>query len=96
MADEYEYPTRYAIRRIRTWPYEKGWVALMDYVKARWWTPEWGWTQEGRFYRFSTGGWSGNESLVGAMEGNRMFWSLCWESSRRGGHYVIEIPEGLA
>lgn len=38
----------------------------------------------------STGGWSGNESIIGAMQKNRMVWNFLWEQSRRGGHYVFD------
>jgi len=34
----------------------------------------------------STGGWSGNESVVGALR-DTMFWWLYWQKSERGGHY---------
>lgn len=41
-------------------------------------------------YHLSTGGWSGNESLIGAMKRNYILWSLTWVQSRRGGHYIFE------
>lgn len=44
-------------------------------------------------YTFSTGGWSGNEDLIRAMEQNWMIWSLTWVQSRRGGHYIFEDPK---
>jgi hypothetical protein len=31
-----------------------------------------------------------------ALEANRHFWSLCWLSSRRGGHYRFQIPKFAA
>ena len=43
-------------------------------------------------YHFSTGGWSGNEDLIGALQGNAAVWALCWYSSRRGGHYTFLLP----
>lgn len=42
-----------------------------------------------KFY-YSTGGWSGHEELIGELK-QTWFWYLCWEQSRRGGHYVFEI-----
>ena len=42
-------------------------------------------------YKLSTGGWSGSEDVICAMEENYMFWMCCWISSLRGGHYVFEI-----
>lgn len=45
-------------------------------------------------YSLSTGGWSGNEDVIGSMLENRMFWLMYWESSRRGGHYTFS-PMGF-
>ena len=41
----------------------------------------------------STGGWSGNESVIDALQDNFMFWAMCWAKTERGGHYWFEIPE---
>lgn len=38
----------------------------------------------------STGGWSGNESVIQAMQGS-MFWYSFWQKSQRGGHYWFRI-----
>ena len=66
---------------------------LLEYVKSIWWEPGWGWKQSGRKYWISTGGWSGNEELIGAMHNNFIFWSQCFVQHRRGGHYILEIPK---
>ena len=40
--------------------------------------------------RLVTGGWSGNESIVSALE-KTMYWMIGWESSHRGGLTVFEF-----
>lgn len=43
----------------------------------------------------STGGWSGNEDRIDALErsGRLMdFWARYWQVTRRGGHYEFLIP----
>lgn len=103
LVDTDGYPTDAALDRVRDW---KGppWQPLMEFVRELWWSPEWGFHgPEENFdrldpldrplirYRLSTGGWSGNESLIAAMQANYVFWTLCWWSSRRGGHYVFHM-----
>lgn len=36
---------------------------------------------------FVTGGWSGNEEIIGAMMENRPAWLELWYSTTRGGKY---------
>lgn len=97
------YPHVVEIARVKVWPVENmaDLHALMAYVRDRWKYPDY-WAEgdetdeafRGNFreYRVSTGGWSGNEDLVSALEAN-MMWSMIapWEW-RRGGHYVWRIP----
>lgn len=101
------YPTEAELRRIRRWHWDDGFDALMDYVRSLWWMPDWGWHETGRrpaeiskwkhkpgqrYYDISTGGWSGNESLIDAMQANKnLFWAVCWERSRVGGHYLFAV-----
>lgn len=42
-------------------------------------------------WSFSTGGWSGNESLIYALLKNFPFKAMWYHSWRRGGHYVFHI-----
>ena len=88
------YPDDAELDRIRTWPYTD-FPGLMEYVKARWRYAEDGyWRQEGAStYLISTGGWSGNESIIGALKDNQVFWLLCWVRSERGGHYRFTLPK---
>lgn len=74
---------------------------LFEGIKSIWWYASWGWTEmiepslyreneKSRQYHISTGGWSGNESIIRAMESNS--WIHCtWVQSRRGGHYIYEL-----
>ena len=100
MLDEHGYPTEEAIELIKNWDANDP-IGLMEFVKQCWWMPEWGWHEKKEkddvfdreviAYLVSTGGWSGNEELIGAMRSNHIFWMMCWYSSRRGGHFVFEV-----
>jgi hypothetical protein len=81
------YPTEESLTQLRKWPYTDvaGWL---EHARALWYYPEAA-TVEGKRYRFATGGWSGNEDVIGAMRDNHMLWMLCWESSHRGGLYYF-------
>lgn len=96
MADADGYPDERDLERIREWPWAD-FPGLMEFVRSIWWMPEWGWRKHGAQYSISTGGWSGNESIIAALADNRLFWMTCWESSRRGGHYTFTVrPAGSA
>ena len=93
--DDDGYPTDIALERITNWNHGDGWTELMQFIQSIWWASDWGFRVEenvGKLkYNLSTGGWSGNESIVQAMQRNYLFWSLTWIQSRRGGHYIFEI-----
>ena len=96
-----DYPTDEELDLIKNWPHESGFISLMDKVHELWWAPDWGWHEEDAIndyeesiirYNISTGGWSGNEDLIFALKSNFFFWGMGWCSSRKGGHYVFELP----
>ena len=88
------------LARIREWPHDDplGWFA---FIKGCWWMAEWGWTEYGTEIgdggisvtpiAISTGGWSGNEEIIGVMRQNNILWSLTWQEHRRGGHYKFAV-----
>lgn len=100
------YPTAEQLHAIRFWgSTAKDWdqaehLALMQYVRALWHMEMWDeddvpdTLHDGKFVRrieMSTGGWSGNEDVIDALSENWLFWSRCWVSNQRGGHYVFEV-----
>ena len=103
LLDEDGYPTDAALDVIKLWHWTdaKGWF---EFVKGIWQYASWGWKEleedhdyrEGTkvyHYYISTAGWSGNESIIRAMQQCEMMWHLNWVQSRRGGHYIFELKE---
>lgn len=90
------YPTDEYLERIERWDVIDGdpWK-LVAFVSSLWRNAGWGWRQEERggqlVLDISTGGWSGNEGLIVAMQRNYIFWSCSWLSSRAGGHYHLVV-----
>lgn len=90
--DSSGYPDEQELRTIREWP-EMDLPGLMEFICERW-----KYAEQGSFivregvYHLSTLGWSGNEEIIGALQQNRIFWSLCWQVARRGGHYEFILP----
>jgi hypothetical protein len=106
MMDEDGYPAELELRDIQNWEVKgtEDILKLFRYVQTLWWPDDHYFTVEkrtrkstfgsGRYIRavVHTVGWSGNESIIDSMMNNCMVWSLCWSSSKRGGHYVFHIP----
>lgn len=86
-----EYPTKKELKKIEKWP-RNDFTGLMDFVHDLWKYADCGyWVQKHKEYYISTAGWSGNEDIISALEKNWTFWVLCWQQSRRGGHYIFYI-----
>jgi len=90
--DKDGYPTKYTLNTITKWPIHNrtSCKELLEFVHKAWYFPSY-FDVKGNTYRISTIGWSGNEDIIQALQKNYIFWSLCWQSSRRGGHYVFRI-----
>ena len=90
------YPTDEELETIEKWDIvEKGVRELISYIKAIWWSPNWGFRFRGGYLSPSTGGWSGNESIMRALKNNLLFWTMYWRTSRRGGHYTFRIKKDI-
>jgi len=86
------YPSEGELKKIEEWPV-KDYPGLMNFIHSIWEYAEWGWSKEKLAdaieYNISTAGWSGNEEIIEAMQKNWAFWAMCWQQSKRGGHYVF-------
>lgn len=93
--DDRGYPSEAELERIRKWPIamNRDIRNLLAYVQIRWmYARNFEYIPLGdQEFTISTGGWSGNESLIAALEDNEIFWSMCWQATRRGGHYTFQI-----
>jgi hypothetical protein len=81
------YPEEHELETITKWD-PMDFLGLIDYVQARWYYPE-AVKHEGKVWEFITGGWSGNEDLIRAMEENPFWWALHWYQSTRGGSHIF-------
>ena len=109
LLDDDGYPTDAALDAIKLWHFTdaRGWF---KFIEGLWWHSSMLWKEDDvphdlrsfkgyedkmvHRYWISTGGWSGNESIIRAMqENNHMLWTLTWVQSRRGGHYIFESKE---
>lgn len=90
-----EYPTEGNLEIIKKFNLLKNDVMeLLDYIEAIWWQPDWGFVKKGKRViklQLHTGGWSGNEDIINALQQNFVFWSMYWVKHIRGGHYFFKI-----
>jgi len=98
-----EYPTEEELERIENWDHTLPVMKLLDDIESLWHWSEWGFKKYWGFnslrrrvlkVELHTGGWSGNEEIIGALQ-KTVFWNLYWEKSIRGGHYYFEIPKSM-
>lgn len=102
--DEDGYPTAEFLERITAFkPFDGDVFAFMASLRDEWayadsgyWKeeddPEEPYLLDQRKYAISTAGWSGNESIIQALQENpNYFWMLFWFSIQRGGHYVLKV-----
>ena len=88
------YPREEELKTIAEWDFGKKPVTdLLDYVRRLW-------KYDDRFVLtgkkvlrlyLSTGGWSGNESIIRALRQNSIFWYMFWRKHTVGGHYWFRI-----
>lgn len=87
--DEDGYPFEGTLKAIRTWPAEHAWQLFRELERIWKWPDYIELVPHRKLMRLHTGGWSGHEDIVHALQKNQVLWMMTWESSRRGGHYVF-------
>lgn len=89
--DSDHYPTDKTIETIENYSHEDGYQRLMEniaplfdgYGRCEYRSVDGVW-------EIATGGWSGNEDIIGALKENTLFWLICWNLSKRGGYYEFK------
>ena len=100
--DSEGYPTDELLEYIEDYNNFKNYQEILDIIEKVWWMPDWGLRKKKPYterltkqrvytYYMSTGGWSGNESLINALKRNVLFW-MYWRASRVGGHFTFRFP----
>jgi hypothetical protein len=99
-----DYPTEVELLRLETWP-GQDLAGALDFVKTIWHWPDFAshdlrpeeaavlHAHPGELYlRLATGGWSGNESIVRALNANRLLRTFTWRLSSVGGLHIYQYP----
>jgi hypothetical protein len=86
--DHQGYPTEDTLKKIAAFNILKDDpIAFTEYLCDNWvngYPPEY--DKKHGTLQLSTGGWSGCESIISALQGT-MYWVMFWYQSKAGGHY---------
>ena len=85
--DKNGYPEDHELEMISKWN-PGDYYGLMEYIKTLWIYDDY-FRQVNTTFYLSTGGWSGHEDIIAAMQNNTGWWLFHWHSSKRGGHYIF-------
>ena len=98
--DQDGYPNEDTLEKIREWS-PGDWPGFWRVVTAAWdniygatsYIPV---SDDGDFHlKLVTGGWSGNEDIISAIDSNPTANALFWLSSHRGGKHLFSLPVGV-
>ena len=93
--DKHGYPTEETLDAIKNWALSGNYDidSFMEFIGEAWNCNYGKWEVDGKDIIAITGGWSGNEEIIGAFQETHLFWTLCWQESKRGGYHKFTIPE---
>ncbi len=80
-----------SLKVIEEWNHWANPKEFMEFIRKCWSYPDRFVECKRDTYYLSTGGWSGNESVIASMEKNFAFWIVCWQQSKKGGHYWFKV-----
>ena len=93
-----DYPTDSDLKKIRHWNWAKKSIYVYLELIHDCYNHRYGVFSVASLYKGTrlnlvlvTGGWSGNEDIISAMESDLIFWRQTWEKSIRGGRYEFKI-----
>ena len=92
----HDYPTEEQLQFIREYDLRQGSSGLIEHLQEIWHWQDYIKVIHGLgkcALELHTGGWSGNEDIIKALQ-STLYWLMYWHKSERGGHYYFEIPEG--
>lgn len=89
--DSSGYPTDETLRAIREWGTDL--EAGIRFIQKAWYYPDRFVEVRPGVWYVSTGGWSGNEELIGAWKRNFILWTQWYVLARRGGHFIFARGE---
>jgi len=88
------YPEEHELKYIREYDLVKNNPGdLLEYIKAIWRWEDYFVIKEtgkGLWVEIHTGGWSGHEEMIGALQ-ETLFFSLFWKMSKAGGHHYFRV-----
>ena len=88
------YPEEHELKYIREYDLVKSDPrTLLEYMKGMWRWKEYfviKKTGKGLWVEIHTGGWSGHEEMIAALE-KTLFFSLFWTMSKAGGHHYFRV-----
>ena len=93
--DKDGYPEDDELEKITKWDSIEDSLGLIRFVQNLWaYSDYFYFDYVSKNLELHTGGWSGNEEIIGALQANIIFWTMFWLRSERGGHYyfIVKLP----
>lgn len=85
-----DYPSDAELEELKTANiFKVGFKGMVDLINDSW-NHDYGKLDfDGKSLKLATGGWSGNEDLICALQENIGFWSSFWIKTERGGRFTF-------